>query len=86
MLDLALDCAKYTALPRGGGLHGQEAGLLDKLRTLEAVYKSFHSMRYTCLTNDKWAEENEAKFKTVVHVEKMRQDKRLGRGLWQTQT
>lgn len=85
MLELALDCAKYTALPRGGGLHGQKAGLMDKLRILEAVYKSFHDMRYTPLDMAEWSERNEAKFATVVRVEKMRREKLNGEGAWQTE-
>ena len=84
LLELALDCAKFSSLPRGGGLQGQEAGLLDKLRVLEAVYKSFHDMRYTSLDMDKWTEANEPKFTTVVRVEKMRRDKLQGKGAWLT--
>ena len=86
LLALALDCARYTAFPLGGGLHGQKAGLMEKLRILEAVYKSFHDMKYTSLTMDKWANGNEAMFATTVRVEKMRRDKADGVGIWQTVT
>ena len=86
MLALALDCARYTALPRGGGIEGQEAGLMEKLRILESVYKSFHSMRYTSQKMDEWANSNEAMFAQTVHVEKMRRDKRNGEGAWQKVT
>jgi hypothetical protein len=58
---------------------------MEKLRTLEAVYKSFHDMKYTSLTMDKWAGGNEAMFATTVRVEKMRREKINGEGAWQTE-
>ncbi len=74
LLELALDCAKYSKLPRPGGIEDQEAGLISHIGTLEAVYKSFSSMRYTRQNMKDWTEAHEQMWGVVGRVEKLKKD------------
>ena len=78
LLQLGLDCVQYTALPRGGGIYGQRAGLMRKLRMLTNVYNSFHSMLNTSLNQQKWSESNPQLWSIVASVERMRVDMKNG--------
>ena len=41
LLELALNCENYRALPYSGGVMEQPAGLLRKMRKVTNVYQSF---------------------------------------------
>lgn len=41
MLELALECDEYQALPYFGGVMDQPAGLMRKMRQLKNVYTAF---------------------------------------------
>ena len=71
-LELALDCAMFSGLPRGGGLEGQRAGHMEKLRILRNVHDSFHSMINTSMDQKKWSETYPGKFAIVAHIQRMR--------------
>ena len=74
LLELALDCAKYNKLPKVGALEDQDAGLISTLISLEAVYKSFSSMRYTRQNMKDWSESYVQMWGIVGRTEKLRRD------------
>ena len=74
LLELALDCAKYNKLPKVGAMDDQDAGLISILISLEAVYKSFSSMRYTRQNMKDWTETNVQMWGVVGRTEKLRKD------------
>ena len=41
LLELGLECEDYQALPYGGGVMDQPAGLLNKMRRATSVYRAF---------------------------------------------
>ena len=72
LLQMALDCSQYTALPRPGGISGQEAGLLHKLRQLANVFNSYDSMLNTTLNQQKWSETYPQMWAIVASVERLK--------------
>ena len=72
ILQQALDCADYSSLPREGGIDGQEAGLVSKLRKLANVYTSFDSMMGTKMNQQKWTETYPKMWGIVASVERLR--------------
>ena len=72
LLQLALDCIQWHSLPRGGGVEGQKAGLLRKLRILANVYNSFTGMLNTKLDQGAWSRANPQMWAIVAHVQRMR--------------
>jgi hypothetical protein len=72
MLHLALDCSQYSAIPRPGGIDGQRAGELAKLRKLANVYHSYSSMLNTGMNQQKWSEQNKDMWAIVAQVERLK--------------
>jgi len=59
-------------MPHDGGYLDQPAGLMDKLKVLLNVYRSFRAMIETKYDMKKWSEENPDMMKVIVLVEQMR--------------
>jgi len=44
-LSLAWDCQQYNALPDAGGMLDQDYGLMERMKALNAIHKSFAMWR-----------------------------------------
>lgn len=75
VLILALDCEFYRALPKGGGVLDQPAGLLRKMRTALNVFRAFIEYKREGRQAGrmaKWRSENEQIWEIVAEVNKVR--------------
>jgi len=75
LLELALNCENYRALPYSGGVMEQPAGLLRKMRQVRNVYEAIKL--YKAEGNKpgesaKWKREHEEVWDIVDQVEKLR--------------
>jgi hypothetical protein len=79
LLELALECEEYRALPYSGGVMDQPAGLLKKMRQVNNVYQSFKLYKAEGKKpgeTAKWKKEHSGVWEIVSQVEKLR--KRYG--------
>ncbi|HOX87902.1 MAG TPA: hypothetical protein PLY04_18135 [bacterium] len=75
LLELALNCENYRALPYSGGVMDQPAGLLRKMRQVTNVYEA--ARMYKREGNKpgesaKWKREHQEVWDIVDQVEKLR--------------
>lgn len=76
LLELALNCTDYAALPYSGGVMDQPAGLMRKLRQVGNV---FHAVKQYKADGQKpgesaaWKKKNETAWAIVEEVEKLRE-------------
>ena len=75
LLELALNCENYRALPYSGGVMDQPAGLLRKMRQVNNVYEA--ARMYKREGNKpgesaKWKREHQEVWDIVDQVEKLR--------------
>jgi len=76
LLELALNCENYRALPYSGGVLEQPAGLLRKMRKVTNVYQSFKVYQQEGNKPGevaKWKREHEDIWDIVSQVEKLRE-------------
>ena len=71
-MEMALDCAKYSKLPKAGGLEDQDAGYIEKLRILENVYRAFSSYSNTKTDQKTWTETYPGYWTIVAKVQRLR--------------
>ena len=77
LLELALNCENYRALPYSGGVMEQPAGLLRKMRQVQNVYEAFRLYKKEGNKPGeiaKWKRENESVWDIVDQVEKLRKE------------
>jgi CO/xanthine dehydrogenase Mo-binding subunit len=75
LLELALNCENYRALPYSGGVMEQPAGLLRKMRQVRNVYeavKLYKAEGNKPGESAKWKRENEGVWDIVNEVERLR--------------
>ena len=75
LLELALNCENYRALPYSGGVMEQPAGLLRKMRQVQNVYEAFRLYKKEGNKPGeiaKWKRENESVWDIVNQVERLR--------------
>jgi hypothetical protein len=75
LLELALECEEYRALPYSGGVMDQPAGLLRKMRQVNNVYQTFKVYQQEGNRpgeTAKWKREHEDMWNIVSQVEKLR--------------
>ena len=75
LLELAVNCENYRALPYSGGVMEQPAGLLRKMRQVNNVYEAVRIYKREGNKpgeTAKWKRENEAVWDIVSQVEKLR--------------
>lgn len=75
LLELALNCENYRALPYGGGVMEQPAGLLRKMRQVQNVYEAFRLYKKEGNKPGeiaKWKRENESVWDIVNQVDGLR--------------
>lgn len=75
LLELALNCENYRALPYGGGVMEQPAGLLRKMRQVNNVYdavKIYKREGNKPGETAKWKREHEEVWDIVDQVDKLR--------------
>jgi hypothetical protein len=75
LLELALECEEYRALPYSGGVMDQPAGLLRKMRQVNNVYQTFKVYQQEGNRpgeTAKWKREHEDMWDIVSQVEKLR--------------
>ena len=75
LLELALNCENYRALPYSGGVMEQPAGLLRKMRQVQNVYEAFRLYKKEGNKpgeSAKWKRENEGVWDIVNEVERLR--------------
>jgi len=74
-LVLAWRCERFRALPLGGGVLDQPAGLLDKI---DAAYGAWHAWRSwlgrQAGHEAEWSERHPAEWKTVNEILEMREN------------
>lgn len=76
LLELALNCENYRALPYSGGVLEQPAGLLRKMRKVTNVYQSFKVYQQEGNKPGevaKWKREHEDIWDIVSQVEELRE-------------
>ena len=76
LLELALNCENYRALPYSGGVMEQPAGLLRKMRKVTNVYQSFKVYQQEGNKpgeSAKWKREHEGIWDIVSQVEELRE-------------
>lgn len=76
LLELALNCENYRALPYSGGVMEQPAGLLRKMRKVTNVYQSFKVYQQEGNKpgeSAKWKREHEDIWDIVSQVEELRE-------------
>jgi len=75
LLELAVNCENYRALPYSGGVMDQPAGLLRKMRQVNNVYEAVRIYKREGNKpgeTAKWKRENEQVWEIVDQVEKLR--------------
>ena len=75
LLELALNCENYRALPYSGGVMEQPAGLLRKMRQVNNVYEAVRIYKREGNKpgeSAKWKREHEEVWDIVDQVEKLR--------------
>ena len=75
LLELALECEEYRALPYSGGVMDQPAGLLRKMRQVNNVYQTFKVYQQEGNRpgeTAKWKREHSDMWNIVSQVEKLR--------------
>lgn len=75
LLELALNCETYRALPYSGGVMEQPAGLLRKMRQVRNVYEAFRLYKKEGNKPGeiaKWKRENESVWDIVNQVDGLR--------------
>lgn len=75
LLELALNCENYRALPYSGGVMEQPAGLLRKMRQVQNVYEAFRLYKKEGNKPGeiaKWKRENESVWDIVNQVDGLR--------------
>lgn len=76
LLELALECEEYRALPYSGGVMDQPAGLLRKMRQVNNVYQTFKVYQQEGNRpgeTAKWKREHEDMWDIVSQVERLRE-------------
>lgn len=72
-LRLAFACTRYGALPFSGGVLEQPAGLLERMRTAEAVYTAFMAYRSAQPgEHAKWKSEHPEAWEIIKRVKALR--------------
>ena len=77
LLELALNCENYRALPYSGGVMEQPAGLLRKMRQVKNVYEAVRIYKRDGNKpgeSAKWKREHEDIWDIVDQVEKLRKE------------
>ena len=75
LLELALNCENYRALPYSGGVMEQPAGLLRKMRQVNNVYEAVRIYKREGNKpgeSAKWKREHQEVWDIVDQVEKLR--------------
>jgi len=75
LLELAVNCENYRALPYSGGVLEQPAGLLRKMRQVNNVYEAVRIYKREGNKpgeSAKWKREHEEVWNIVDQVEKLR--------------
>ena len=75
LLELALNCENYRALPYNGGVMDQPAGLLRKMRQVNNVYEAVRIYKREGNKpgeSAKWKREHEEVWDIVNEVERLR--------------
>ena len=75
LLELAVNCENYRALPYSGGVLEQPAGLLRKMRQVNNVYEAVRMYKKEGNKpgeSAKWKREHEEVWDIVNQVEKLR--------------
>jgi len=75
LLELALNCENYRALPYSGGVMEQPAGLLRKMRQARNVYEAVRIYKREGNKpgeSAKWKREHQEVWEIVDQVEKLR--------------
>lgn len=75
LLELAVNCENYRALPYSGGVMEQPAGLLRKMRQVNNVYEAVRIYKREGNKpgeSAKWKREHEEVWDIVDQVEKLR--------------
>ena len=75
LLELALNCENYRALPYSGGVMEQPAGLLRKMRQVNNVYEAVRIYKREGNKpgeSAKWKREHEEVWDIVDQVDKLR--------------
>lgn len=75
LLELALECEEYRALPYSGGVMEQPAGLMRKMRQLGNVYRAFKAYEREGKKpgeSAKWKSEHEDVWNIVSQVDELR--------------
>jgi hypothetical protein len=71
-LRLAWQCNRFRALPLGGGVLEQPAGLLDRMDALLTTWRAWLSWsRRKAGHEGEWAEQHPAEWKIVEHILEM---------------
>lgn len=76
LLELAVNCENYRALPYSGGVMDQPAGLLRKMRQVNNVYEAVRIYKREGNKpgeSAKWKREHEEVWDIVDQVEKLRE-------------
>jgi len=76
LLELAVNCETYRALPYSGGVMEQPAGLLRKMRQVQNVYEAFRLYKKEGNKPGeiaKWKRENESVWNIVMEVNELRE-------------
>ncbi len=79
LLELAVDCERYGALPVSGGVLEQPAGLLRKMRMAKNVYEAYRVYNQRGKKpgeSAKWKKEHEDVWNIVSEVEELKAVKR----------
>lgn len=75
LLELALECEEYRALPYSGGVMEQPAGLMRKLRQVGNVYRAFREYERKGKVpgeSAKWKKQNSDIWEIVSQVNELR--------------
>lgn len=75
LVELALDCERFRALPVGGGVLDQPAGLLRKMRMVLNVYNAVRAYKAEGKKpgeTAKWKKEHEEAWAIIGQVENLR--------------
>lgn len=76
LLELALECEEYRALPYSGGVMEQPAGLMRKLRQVSNIYRAFKAYEKEGKKpgeSAKWKNEHEEVWDIVSQVNELRE-------------
>lgn len=76
-LQLVFDCQRWNALPAGGGVLDQPAGLLSSMGSCENVYHAYRAFIERDATRTaKWKQENKSAWELVKKVRELRDNGR----------